>query len=380
MKIAILGRLPQLSLAELISLYGKDVSPLGQTAAIINRDKVDLSRLGGSLKMVDVKAELETTNWEDISAHLQTDEWLKPYLERRDFGLSLYGHRMADQDLFKAALSMKKHWGKAGLRLRAVKSENGAISAAQLLHHHLIERGCDIVIVIDRQKTYLGVTGAVQDIASYGRRDYGRPARDAKVGMLPPKLAQIMINLANPAKNSRILDPFCGTGVVLQEALLLGYPALGSDLEPRLIASTQANLDWLGREHPLPPFELFVGDACAMRWPEPIDAVVTEGYLGPPMFQPPASLKLSQLKTKASQLTLQFLGNLGPQIKPGTPVVMALPAWRNTSGKLEHLQIIDQIKQLGYTLKQFPHVAQADMTYQRPAQLVARDIIVLIKA
>jgi hypothetical protein len=36
----------------------------------------------------------------------------------------------------------------------------------------------------------------VQDIDAYAERDFERPMRDAFVGMLPPKLAQIMLNLA----------------------------------------------------------------------------------------------------------------------------------------------------------------------------------------
>jgi tRNA G10 N-methylase Trm11 len=367
MKIAILGRLPQLSLAELLSLYGNKVSPLGQAAALIDQPQIELSRLGGSMKIVELKSTLSTVSWDDISNHLQTADWLRSYLERRDFGLSLYGRRLGDQDLFKTALSMKKHWAKAGLRLRTIKSDGGALSAAQLLHHRLIENGADIAIVIANQKTYIGITEAVQDIQSYGERDYGRPSRDPKVGMLPPKLAQIMINLAAPKAGGRILDPFCGTGVVLQEALLLGHHVIGSDIEPRLIAASKANLDWLAQGHQLPTVELITGDACSMKWAGPIDAVVTEGYLGPP------------LKAKSIKLSLDFLSNLAPQLSPGTPVVLSLPAWRNASGTLEHLEIIDRIKQLRYTLKQFPPVRQSDMTYQRPTQLVARDIIALEK-
>ena len=80
----------------------------------------------------------------------------------------------------------------------------------------------------------------MQDIESYTKRDRERPKRDAKVGMLPPKLAQIIINLAAgqlpeeklqnicdiplgepiPRRllGQTVLDPFCGTGVILQEA------------------------------------------------------------------------------------------------------------------------------------------------------------------
>ena len=35
----------------------------------------------------------------------------------------------------------------------------------------------------------------MQDFEQWGARDYGRPSRDAVRGMLPPKLARMMVNL-----------------------------------------------------------------------------------------------------------------------------------------------------------------------------------------
>src|SRR6185503_16098722 len=104
----------------------------------------------------------------------------------------------------------------------------------------------------------LAQTLFVQDIEAYGARDQARPARDARVGMLPPKLAQIILNLsAGPLRPAapqlerlRILDPFCGTGVILQEALLMGYSVLGTDIEPRMADYSKRNLRWLYEKFP----------------------------------------------------------------------------------------------------------------------------------
>ena len=52
-------------------------------------------------------------------------------------------------------------------------------------------------------------------------------------------------------RNALLLDPFCGTGVVLQEALLMGYDVYGTDLEPRMIDYSGANLDWLSERFDL---------------------------------------------------------------------------------------------------------------------------------
>jgi len=62
---------------------------------------------------------------------------------------------------------------------------------------------------------YFGRTCAYQDVDLYAARDIGKE-RDMEVGMLPPKLAQMMINLVGHgssslranAKQSRSDQPF----------------------------------------------------------------------------------------------------------------------------------------------------------------------------
>ena len=66
-------------------------------------------------------------------------------------------------------------------------------------------------------KGFLGQTLVVQPFKVLSKRDFGRPARDDHSGMLPPKLAQIMINLArrnDDISTKTILDPF----VVLEQS------------------------------------------------------------------------------------------------------------------------------------------------------------------
>lgn len=55
---------------------------------------------------------------------------------------------------------------------------------------------------------HLGVTLACQDIDAYTRRDTGK-SRDMVVGMMPPKLVDMMIHLANATDTTkRLYDPF----------------------------------------------------------------------------------------------------------------------------------------------------------------------------
>ncbi|MBW3538251.1 hypothetical protein KY386_02035 [Candidatus Parcubacteria bacterium] len=386
MKVAILGRQPKISLAELISLFGPTVRPLAGEAAMLAVPRIDLTRLGGTQKIARPVASLPTRNWNQIIDNLASadiaHQMFNGQTGKLTIGLSAYGLGIGGQNLFKGGLELKKRLRGLGYQIRVVPPKNSSVSAAQVTHSRMIEAGADVVLAPHGQETIVAVTEQVQAIDAYSRRDYGRPARSAKVGMLPPKLAQIMINLANPPAGSTVLDPFCGTGVVLQEALLMGFAAVGSDIDQQMVRSSRTNLDWLTDRFNLPTGSAYrllePADARSHRWPPTIGAVVTEGYLGPPLSSPPTAAALAELQTAARRLILEFLTNLHPQIAAGTPICLTLPAWKQNRG-FARLDMIDQITALGYTQKQFLPVRQPDLLYHRPDQVVARELLALTR-
>jgi len=60
-----------------------------------------------------------------------------------------------------------------------------------------------------------------------------------------PKLAKAMINLTG-LKNSKIIDPFCGSGGILIEGDLLGHKMTGYDIDKRAFGKAKLNLLHLG--------------------------------------------------------------------------------------------------------------------------------------
>ena len=82
-----------------------------------------------------------------------------------------------------------------------------------------------------------------------------RPAFEArKVQNLPfrypitihPKYARALVNLARVRPGGRLLDPFCGTGSIVAEAVLAGMEAVGSDISEKMVEGTRNNLTFLG--------------------------------------------------------------------------------------------------------------------------------------
>jgi tRNA (guanine10-N2)-dimethyltransferase len=208
--------------------------------------------------------------------------------------------------------------------------------------------------------------------------------------MLPPKLAQLIINLGagraepidptcgphNPKRKS-ILDPFCGTGVILQEALLMGYDVYGTDLEERMIDYSRDNLEWLAGRYKLEglTYLLETGDATSYDW-QPFDIVAGETYLGRPFSAEPKPEILQEVMSDVDTIHRKFLKNLASQTKSGLRLCIAVPAWKTHSG-FKHLKVLDSLEELGYTRVSFVHAGNQELVYHREGQVVARELVVL---
>ena len=378
--LAVLGRQPLISVAELEAQFGGVRLVGAELAEFESEREPEIARLGGTLKIA-----------------VPIEEALVPWLLGRPtegkitLGVSDYSRRATARTATAEALKCKRILAKRGQSVRVVPNRAATLSSATSFHNHLTgETKIELLKVGGRYYRVI----QVQNINAYARRDQERPERDAKVGMLPPKLAQILINLAGELRSgATVLDPFCGTGVVLQEALLMGYRAYGTDVSERMVEYSQRNLEWLagarGRAATrrvtddsgagTRDFRVEVGDATKFSWQPPIGAVAAEVYLGPPMSAPPTEMKLKAAKQECGGILLGCLRNLAEQLTPGTPVVLAVPAWRRPNGAYERLNLLDEIEQLGYNVRSFKNLAQSDLLYHREQQVVAREIIVLRK-
>lgn len=390
-QVLILGRQPELSLAELEATFGpQDISPISNVAAIMNTGKVDIDRLGGTIKAAKYLTKLENADFKksidyinkEINKHVCC---LPP--GKLTFGLSVYGLNAKAKEVQKAVFKIKKVIRSEGRSVRVIPNKEPALSSAQVLHNSLTaERGMELLLVKDGKDIILAQTYGVQNIDLYSQRDYERPKRDPYVGMLPPKLAQIMLNLTVQQKaESRkqkpaVLDCFCGTGVVLQEAMLMGYTVIGSDISEKMISYSQENLDWLNNKfNPRGNIlQLNVADATSYHWNAPINAVASEMYLGKPQVSEPNKHQLQNLMDENEQLLLKTLKNLHGQLEQDAQLCLAIPAWRQ-KGKFISVKIVDHLKKLGYTQVRFEHVGANDLVYARKDQIVGRKLLVLKK-
>ena len=385
MYISILGRQPALGMAELERLYGaKSVRWFSDITAIVDSDDFDFERLGGSQKAGRVVAEL-SGDWRRVSMKLvsaYTQAWAD-HEGKITLGISAYGFKTSPRDVQKTGIILKSKLKEKNVSVRLIPNADVALNTATSHHNKLGLSDNHVELLVVRTsagKVIIAESLGAQNITALARRDQERPKRDAFVGMLPPKLARMMVNYTGIEKG-RILDPFCGTGVLLQEAALLGYDTYGTDLVDKMVDFTSANMKWLADTHHTETgVTVEQGDAMNHQWQSPIDAVSCETYLGQPFSAPPSPSKLEEVRGNCNHIISTFLKNIADQLVPGTPLCVGIPAWRDGAGNVTHLPLIQQLEKLGYKEIQLKNVRAEQLLYYREDQIVARELLLLEKA
>ena len=394
MYIAILGRQPALGMAELERLHGSENTRwFSDQSATVKTDLLTVNRIGGAQKVGRVTLELPAGDWQRVSAKIiqfYAQNWSQ-FEGKITLGISAYGFDVDAREVQRIGIVLKQRLKKSNVSLRAIPNTEPALNTATSHHNKLglTDNKIELLIVKARGgRVIVAESTGAQNITALAKRDQGRPKRDAFVGMLPPKLAQIMINLTasgdgvqtkvdNPP---RLLDPFCGTGVILQEAALMNYAVYGTDLADKMVDYSRTNIEWLADTHQLSiDATIEQGDAMDTAWLPPVDVIACEGYLGQPFSAPPSPTKLDEVRKNCNHIMSAFLQNIGSQVAPGTRLCIAVPAWKSTNGDFTHLPLIANLEKLGYTRAAFKNVKNDELLYYREDQIVARELLVITK-
>lgn len=386
----ILGTNPTLSLAELTAVFNHgQFSLIQKNIAILETNQEIkaniIKKIGGTIKFGLIHGEPASIAVKDILKSAANFAKPEKSESKFNFGISHYGK--AKINLKVLGMEFKKLLKESGINSRWVISREPTLSSVVVEQNKLVtDKGVEIVIIEFNKKLLLGKTLAVQPFKELSFRDYGRPARDDRSGMLPPKLAQIMINLAGAGLDAAILDPFCGSGTIITEAMLMGYKnIIGADISSRAITDTKANVEWIKKNYELRvmSFELREIDATQISKqiaPSSIDFIITEPYLGPQRGDTP----ISKIKAELERLYSYSLDEFKKILKPGGKIVMIWPVFQ---GKLSTFIYpnIDSYKIIGpipANLKKniFLKITNRDsIIYGREEQKVWREIVILEK-
>lgn len=221
-----LGREWKVSLAELFALWGTDAyQSHTETIAIFQIMGYSVEQLqrkfltiGGSIRIIAILGDTTPASFPtDVIEFMGGQKGTG----KIDFALASYGVEFRLSDI---GLRIKKTMQDAGSSIRLANVKNENINAASFKKERLAKTGHEYSIIcvpviarheaiqvpgaLDRHTPlrsvrddrnqeicYIGRTLACQDIDSYAKRDTTK-TRDMIIGMMPPKLVQMMINIA----------------------------------------------------------------------------------------------------------------------------------------------------------------------------------------
>ena len=371
-----LGSFPELSLAELKSVFrGGNFRSLTENLSLIELttsidETVTLSNLGGTVKILNV---LQHVSFDQDLAAVVLNELSRH--TRPTFSLTQFNFESTDK---LELADLKKLLKDGGTASRYLESSAHGLPSANFQSKQIIE----LYAVKTEQEIILAQTAAVQSIKAWVSRDRHKPYSNRRKGMLPPKVARMMVNLAlgqlgADQKEPLIYDPFCGTGTILMEAALSGCKVVGSDIDRQAVAGSQDNLAWLAKEtHSLPQTQFFVHDISEPYHKKPgselaqlaghVQAIITEPFMGRPK---PRTHDLPNIFRGLEKLYLGTFKNLKPLLAHGGVVVFIFPYAQDGKRVFSLDNLIDKLRSLGYTTCLEP------LWYFRPDAIIKRQII-----
>lgn len=378
----VLGRNPTLSAVELLSVISRldsklTVKYLSEEVLVISVN-IDLntnslmSRLGGTVKTGKIIKEIDWESSETEFENILSYNFLQSFFINNSkgkvhFGLSLYNagnstlYSKLENILKESHVTVKENLKTSGIKSGFVKIKDTRLSSVSVVKNELLTHGFEMVLVAAEDKLLVGKTLQVQEFAQFSLRDYQRPAKDKRSGIMPPKLARMMLNICLSDTKMTVLDPFCGSGTILQEALMLGFrKIMGSDISQKAISDTQQNLDFIVKNYPylernrenIMLKKVDIRHLSQEFPPQSADVVVTEPFLGPPLFQKPNSLIVKRIFSDLKELYLAAFNQFAKILKNDGKVMIIFPAFENNS-QILYLEILKEINRMGWRQLEF---------------------------
>lgn len=382
------GKNWKLSLAEIASFFQAhdqkfEVNEISRTfftiktEAPINAALID--ELGGTLKIAQVSAFVSTQQLAE--AFVKEDKHAK--LEFKDtLPLHLLAANMSSASSGKTLFGVSVYWAETSFSFNKVahaihrflgsslKDElktqgknarfmgfpknrgHPQLTPVEVLKKGLVEDKAEVLLCIGKHKTAIGATVAVHNPFEFQKRDIEKPAQ-RKIFAVPPRIAKIIVNLSHCTAGKVFLDPFCGVGTVLQEALLARAKVIGIDLNRWCVDAARRNLTWVTREYSLSNanYTVLQGDARRLtsKLREPIDCIATEPDLGPALRQVPTEAYATKLVNNLKPLFSDFLSEAHKILRENGFLVVVAPFVKTRSGKAVTMNLQDMAIQEGFS-------------------------------
>jgi len=364
----------ELSLAEIVNYLESKrpdyriISTSSQAAILDTYLDVNdvMSKLGGLFKIGTVNCTLDSKDVHDeesLKNKLNLEEYYSWLDDKVKWCLSFYSD-VADleveipdrfQNYFKQRLRNDGVKKAKYIFPKRMKELDREVISDDIVKKHIIDEGIEFFVSYISGKYYVGVTQEVVRNQEFISRDLGRPFQNPKES-IPPKIARIMVNLTSLSSGSRLLDPFCGIGTILQEASILGLQVFGSDLDRKRVSETISNLKWLNETYNLEIGDIsdriFTADATQLSkyMRVEMDGIATEPILLPPLKRFPSEEEaegILQIARKTYETSLPEMSNV---LKKGGKLVLVTPYIRTNRHTERSFNLEEVFKESGLIL------------------------------
>lgn len=285
------------------------------------------------------------------------------YSDNPTLSLSLYGGTGDPEEYNALVSSLLSVMREGGIKkVNFLRPHQGT----ELYASDVLTRGSNDFVVFPSKGGYeVGFTSYIPDAEQAKTLATERPAVRSEI-TLSPRLAEVLVNIAALAPGQTLLDPFCGSGMILSEAVLKGLDCIGVDENRARVDEAQRNADWLKKRFPsskLGSLTLMRGDSSKLEQllgDRRVDAVVTEPILLPKITSTPNLASASRMIKKASTTYSDVLYAIAKAVKRGGRIVIVVPALRTFDGKEVSVRL-EGVEEVG--LREFRPLRGAGFEY-----------------
>jgi tRNA G10 N-methylase Trm11 len=384
-----LGRNPKLSEAEIFSYFEKknllakfcamkSNCLIVETAKLIDTAKTTKA-LGGTIA---IGKTFFTGNLKEILKSIAKEEvYFGKDIKFKYFIISLAEQEKSDEIFY----ALKNKFKEEGLKAQChalrgtIKIQDGGIALGSPSKIKNLET--TYFFLKEKENLYsFGCLEAKCDLKETENRDMGKPERRESLA-ISPRLAKILINLAQVREKQNLLDPFCGVGVILQEALIQRINAFGIDIDFEAVKKAEKNINWLKKTNALcADFRIIGADSKKVELNNScvFDGIATEPYLGGLLKTLPKENEAVHTISKFEELMIGVINNLKKYLKKESKIVFTAPLIKTSQRKI-FCDISKICAKTGFVLYSLQNNSRVNFPLQefREDQIVGREIYVL---
>jgi tRNA G10 N-methylase Trm11 len=334
----------------------------------------EMEDLGGTIKIGDPKLTLPTDLVKEafITKNKQAQKQVTATIAESSipknmqpdkvfFGISLYftdnayasmGMRM--QRAIGSAIKdeLKASGKKADFMGFGVDRKQAQLTHVEVIKKNLVENQAEVLFCIGKTQTWVATTVAVHNPFEFQKRDIQKPNQRVIFAM-PPRLARMMVNLSACNEGKVLLDPFCGVGTILQEALLEKASVIGIDKNSWCVKAAEENLEWLIQTYELhdTDFRVLQGEVEQLAEKiglEMVDSIVSEPDLGPALREVPTGPYAIKIMEKLEPLFSNYIEESYRTLKPGGRLILVTPYIKTRSNEAVSMPINEEIERVGF--------------------------------